>query len=30
MSGMSQWLYTGIAVLIVGLGVLWWALRRRT
>lgn len=29
MSGMSQWLYAGIVVLIVGLGVLWWTLRRR-
>jgi predicted tellurium resistance membrane protein TerC len=24
MSGQSQWLYIGIAVLIVALGALWW------
>ena len=29
MSGQNQWLYTGIVVLIVGIGVLWWTLRRR-
>jgi hypothetical protein len=29
MSGHSQWLYVGIAVVIVGAGVLWWTLRRR-
>ncbi len=29
MSGQGQWLYTGIAVLVVGIGVLWWTLRRR-
>ncbi len=29
MSGQNQWLYTGIVVLIAGIGVLWWTLRRR-
>ena len=30
MSGQPMWLYIGIIVLIVGLGVLWWVnLRRR-
>jgi hypothetical protein len=24
MTGQSQWLYIGIAVLICGLGLLWW------
>lgn len=30
MSGQSQWLYTGIVLVIAALGALWWAnLRRR-
>ena len=29
MSGQSQWLYIGIVVVIVGLGVIWWVRRRR-
>jgi hypothetical protein len=28
MSGQSQWLYIGILLLIVGIGVTWWARRR--
>lgn len=24
MSGQSQWLYIGLAALVVGLGALWW------
>ena len=28
MSGQSQWLYIGIALLVIGLGVTWWARRR--
>ena len=28
MSGQSQWLYIGIVMVIVGLGVTWWARRR--
>ena len=30
MSGQSQWLYVGIVVFIVGLGLLWWANRRKS
>ena len=29
MSAMSQWLYAGIVLLVVGAGVLVWTLRRR-
>jgi hypothetical protein len=29
MSGHPQWLYTGIVLLIVGVGALWWANSRR-
>lgn len=29
MSGQSQWLYIGIVVLLLGLGVLYWSFVRR-
>lgn len=29
MSGQSQWLYIGIVVALLGLGVLWWTYLRR-
>ncbi|HWA17782.1 MAG TPA: hypothetical protein VG757_02195 [Devosia sp.] len=29
MSGQSQWLYTGIVLVIIGLATIWWARRRR-
>jgi hypothetical protein len=29
MSGHSQWLYIGIAVIVVGVVLLWWTLRRK-
>ena len=29
MSGQSQWLYIGIVVAVLGLGLLWWTYRRR-
>ena len=29
MSGQSQWLFTGIVLLIVGIGALWWINARR-
>ena len=30
MSGESQWLYTGIVLLVVGIAALWWTYRGRT
>jgi hypothetical protein len=30
MSGQSQWLYIGIALIVVGVAELAWTLRRRT
>ena len=29
MSGVSQWLYVGIVLVIVSLGLFWWSNRRR-
>ena len=29
MSGHSQWTWTGLLVLLVGLAALWWTYRRR-
>ena len=29
MSGHSQWLYVGIALIVVSLGLFWWSNRRR-
>ena len=29
MSGQSQWLYIGIVVALLGLGVLWWTYLRK-
>ena len=30
MSGHSQWLYVGIVLIVVSLGLFWWSNRRRS
>jgi hypothetical protein len=30
MSGQSQWLYIGIVLIVIAVGLFWWANRRRT